>query len=64
MPRAASKKSNTRHDPLHHVLNKDEEFEKYGRVSQPGRRKKHRQSEENGDNTEVSRSLTLQWPLA
>jgi essential nuclear protein 1 len=46
MPRDTTKKSTARHDPLHHVIGKDEELERFGRVSQPGRRKKKRRSDD------------------
>lgn len=52
MPRIQSKKSATRHDPLHHELSRDEDLAKYGRVSQPGRRNKQRRTGED-ENREV-----------
>ncbi|KAF7978307.1 hypothetical protein HWV62_909 [Athelia sp. TMB] len=45
MPRAQQKPSGkTRHDPLHVQLDEDEVQAKYGRLSQPGKRKKSRKS--------------------
>ncbi|KZT26898.1 Bystin-domain-containing protein [Neolentinus lepideus HHB14362 ss-1] len=40
MPRASKATGKSRHDPLHVQLREDELHEKYGPVSQPGRRKK------------------------
>lgn len=53
MPRTTTKKTTARHDPLHHVIGKDDELEKYGRVSQPGRRKKSRKGSDEGPADEV-----------
>lgn len=55
MPRAL-KSGKPRHDPLHVQLDDDELLAKYGRVSQPGKRKKSRQSKNDGEedaNSEV-----------
>lgn len=54
MPRSSTKPSGkSRHDPLHVQLDDDELHAKYGRISQPGKRKKSRKGqpdeEENGD---------------
>ncbi|TFY80521.1 hypothetical protein EWM64_g3492 [Hericium alpestre] len=52
MPRAQKPPAKQRHDPLHVQLGEDEVHAKYGRVSQPGKRRKSRQNgeaEENGD---------------
>ncbi|EPQ59515.1 Bystin-domain-containing protein [Gloeophyllum trabeum ATCC 11539] len=53
MPRASKASGKTRHDPLHIQLKEDELHEKYGSVSQPGRRKKGRKSGEDDENEEV-----------
>ncbi|KAI0313258.1 cell adhesion protein byn-1 [Amylostereum chailletii] len=49
MPRAAKAPVASRHDPLHVQLNEDETHAKYGRVSQPGKRKKARKSRTEDD---------------
>lgn len=46
MPRAAKPTGKTRHDPLLVQLKEDEFHEKYGKVSQPGKRKKTKHSDE------------------
>ncbi|KAG9219048.1 hypothetical protein CCMSSC00406_0001458 [Pleurotus cornucopiae] len=48
MPRAL-KSGKPRHDPLHVQLDDDELLAKYGRVSQPGKRKKSRQGKNDGE---------------
>ncbi|KAF9821035.1 hypothetical protein IEO21_01012 [Rhodonia placenta] len=40
MPRAAKPPTKSRHDPLHVQLGEDEVHAKYGRISQPGKRRK------------------------
>ena len=40
MPRAQKPASKPKHDPLHIQLHEDTVHEKYGNVSQPGKRKK------------------------
>ncbi|KAI0829358.1 cell adhesion protein byn-1 [Trametes gibbosa] len=40
MPKAPKASGKTKHDPLHVQLGEDEVYAKYGRVSQPGRRRK------------------------
>ncbi|KAG6864583.1 hypothetical protein C0991_008493 [Blastosporella zonata] len=51
MPRA-TKSAKTRHDPLLAQLNEDEVEAKYGRISQPGKRKKSRKGTDD-ENAEV-----------
>ncbi|EPT03099.1 hypothetical protein FOMPIDRAFT_1047090 [Fomitopsis schrenkii] len=54
MPRAVKPTGKTRHDPLHVQLGEDEVYTKYGRVSRPGKRRKSKDTEEDGeDNAEV-----------
>ncbi|KAG6331256.1 hypothetical protein ID866_7831 [Astraeus odoratus] len=52
MPRT-QKSAKPRHDPLLTQINEDELFEKYGRVSQPGKRKKARKSNAEEESGEV-----------
>ncbi|KXN86303.1 hypothetical protein AN958_10165 [Leucoagaricus sp. SymC.cos] len=47
MPRAQKQVQKPRHDPLFVQLNEDEVEAKYGRISQPGKRKKPHKSEDN-----------------
>ena len=54
MPRVAKSSSALRHDPLHVQLREDEVHAKYGRLSQPGKRKKSRKSADNEDSGDVS----------
>jgi essential nuclear protein 1 len=53
MPRASKPSGKARHDPLLLQLDGDELEAKYGRISQPGKRKKSKKSqaddEENGE---------------
>ncbi|TFY50804.1 hypothetical protein EVG20_g11320 [Dentipellis fragilis] len=49
MPRAQKAPSKARHDPLHVQLGEDEVHAKYGRVSNPGKRRKSRPSTEDDD---------------
>lgn len=53
MPRATKGAGKSRHDPLLVQLDEDEVAAKYGRISEPGKRKKSRTSqsneEENGE---------------
>ncbi|KAG6918239.1 hypothetical protein DXG01_015832 [Tephrocybe rancida] len=53
MPRATAKSSKSRHDPLLAQLDEDEVQAKYGRISQPGKRKKSRKSTGEDENPEV-----------
>ncbi|KAK7471119.1 snoRNA-binding rRNA-processing protein [Stygiomarasmius scandens] len=53
MPRAAKSNGKSRHDPLLTQLNEDEEHAKFGRVSEPGKRKKSRKSLEGDESGEV-----------
>ncbi|KAH6915219.1 cell adhesion protein byn-1 [Coprinopsis sp. MPI-PUGE-AT-0042] len=48
MPRA-QKPSKPRHDPLHVQLDEDEVNSKYGRISQPGKRKKSKRADQDED---------------
>jgi essential nuclear protein 1 len=48
MPRA-QKPSKPRHDPLHVQLDEDEVNTKYGRISQPGKRKKSKKADQGED---------------
>ena len=64
MPKANRATGKTRHDPLYVQLKEDELHEKYGTVSQPGKRKKTRSSEvneeEGGEVRVLSRYTGLQ----
>ena len=59
MPKANRATGKTRHDPLYVQLKEDELHEKYGTVSQPGKRKKTRNSEVN---EEEGGEETLSFP--
>jgi hypothetical protein len=73
MPRATKGAGKSRHDPLLVQLDEDEVAAKYGRISEPGKRKKSRKSqsndEENGEvdlfichvNTPVDHSNRSYW---
>jgi essential nuclear protein 1 len=52
MPRASKLSGKSRHDPLHVQLGEDEVNEKYGHVSQPGKRKKSRGSSDHENENE------------
>jgi essential nuclear protein 1 len=54
MPRAIKPTGKTRHDPLLVQLREDEVQAKYGRISQPGKRQKHKNDQE--EDNEVCRS--------
>ncbi|TFK56029.1 Bystin-domain-containing protein [Heliocybe sulcata] len=58
MPRASRATDKNRHDPLHVQLKEDELHEKYGFLSQPGRRKKGRKGVDEEDGEEVLDSKT------
>lgn len=60
MPRV-QKPSKPRHDPLHAQLAEDEVEARYGRISQPGKRKKSKRSTDDEDGAEV-RSILLLGP--
>ena len=45
MPRISSKPSKPRHDPLHVELQEADTYQKFGRVSKPGKRQSRRQDE-------------------
>lgn len=49
MPRTLKPTPKSRHDPLHRDIAADDQYAKYGNVSKPGRRKKTRQHDEDGD---------------
>jgi essential nuclear protein 1 len=50
MPRSLKPTPKSRHDPLHRDIAADDQYEKYGNVSTPGRRKKtHRENEHDED---------------
>ncbi|KAI5124820.1 hypothetical protein M0805_005450 [Coniferiporia weirii] len=53
MPRASKPTGKTRHDPLHVQLKEDEIIEKYGDVSRPGKRRKSKKAEDDGEDGEV-----------
>ena len=58
MPRV-QKLSKPRHDPLHAQLADDEVEARYGRISQPGKRKKSKRSADDEDGAEVRSILLL-----
>lgn len=53
MPRATKPTGKSRHDPLHVQLDDDQIEAKYGKVSQPGKRKKSKKSSGDEENGEV-----------
>lgn len=53
MPKAVKSLGKSRHDPLLVQLDDDEHLEKYGRVSEPGKRKKSRRQSDEDDDGEV-----------
>ncbi|RPD62033.1 cell adhesion protein byn-1 [Lentinus tigrinus ALCF2SS1-7] len=53
MPKAPKASSKTKHDPLHVQLGEDEVYAKYGRVSQPGKRRKSRANDDDDEAGEV-----------
>ncbi len=54
MPKAPKASTKTKHDPLHVQLGEDEVYQKYGRVSQPGKRRKSRANDDDDEAGEVS----------
>ena len=46
MPKVPKANAKTKHDPLHVQIGEDETYAKYGRISQPGRRRKSRARDE------------------
>ena len=54
MPRVSKPAAKTRHDPLHVQLEDHEVLEKFGRVSQPGKRRKSRNNVPDDEPGEVS----------
>ncbi|KAI0363716.1 cell adhesion protein byn-1 [Pilatotrama ljubarskyi] len=53
MPKAPKATTKTKHDPLHVQLGEDEVYAKYGRVSQPGRRRKSKAKDDEDEAGEV-----------
>ncbi|KAI0643706.1 cell adhesion protein byn-1 [Trametes meyenii] len=53
MPKAPKSSTKSKHDPLHVQLGEDEVYAKYGRVSQPGRRRKPKAKDEVDEAGEV-----------
>ncbi|KAI0632996.1 cell adhesion protein byn-1 [Trametes polyzona] len=53
MPKAPKASQKTKHDPLHVQLGEDEVYAKYGRVSQPGRRRKSKAKDDDDEAGEV-----------
>ncbi|KAI0676769.1 cell adhesion protein byn-1 [Trametes maxima] len=53
MPKAPKASAKSKHDPLHVQLGEDEVYAKYGRVSQPGRRRKSKAKDEEDEAGEV-----------
>ena len=49
MPKAPKATSKAKHDPLHVQLGEDEVYAKYGRVSQPGKRRKSRANDDDDE---------------
>ena len=60
MPKAPKPNTKAKHDPLHVQLGEDEVYSKYGRISQPGRRRKSKAQ----DDDEESGDVPLQEPQA
>ncbi|KAI8985004.1 cell adhesion protein byn-1 [Trametes punicea] len=53
MPKAPKVPSKVKHDPLHVQIGEDEVYAKYGRVSQPGRRRKSKAKDDDDEAGEV-----------
>ena len=53
MPRATKPSGKPRHDPFHVQLDDDQIEAKYGRISQPGKRKKSKKPSRDDDDGEV-----------
>ncbi|KAI0662952.1 cell adhesion protein byn-1 [Cubamyces menziesii] len=53
MPKAPKANSKVKHDPLHVQIGEDEVYAKYGRVSQPGRRRKSKAKDDEDESGEV-----------
>ncbi len=63
MPKAPRAPAKAKHDPLHVQLGEDEARAKYGRVSQPGRRKRSKTNEDEEESGEVSPRVLACLPL-
>nr|VWP00676.1 Chitinase [Ganoderma boninense] len=53
MPKAPKAATKSKHDPLHVQIGEDEVYAKYGRISQPGRRRKSKTKDDDDEPTEV-----------
>ncbi|KAH9894173.1 cell adhesion protein byn-1 [Cubamyces lactineus] len=53
MPKAPKANPKVKHDPLHVQIGEDEVYAKYGRVSQPGRRRKSKAKDDEDESGEV-----------
>ncbi|TBU50500.1 cell adhesion protein byn-1 [Dichomitus squalens] len=51
MPKAPKQNTKAKHDPLHVQIGEDEVHAKYGRISQPGRRRKSKAQDDDDDET-------------
>ena len=58
MPKAPKAAAKPKHNPLHVELGEDEVIAKYGRISQPGRRRKSRAQDSDEEGGEVIPSVT------
>ena len=63
MPKAPKALSKAKHDPLHVQLGEDEVYAKYGRVSQPGRRRKSRAKDDDETGEVCPRPTRPQIPF-
>ena len=54
MPKAPKPNTKAKHDPLHVQLGEDEVYSKYGRISQPGRRRKSKAQDDDEEGGDVS----------
>ena len=54
MPKAPKAATKSKHDPLHVQIGEDEVYAKYGRISQPGRRRKSKTKDDDDEAAEVS----------
>ncbi len=62
MPKAPKAPTKSKHDPLHVQIGDDEVYAKYGRISQPGRRRKSKAKDDDDEAAEVSLSFLLDGP--
>ncbi|TBU32210.1 cell adhesion protein byn-1 [Dichomitus squalens] len=53
MPKAPKQNTKAKHDPLHVQIGEDEVHAKYGRISQPGRRRKSKAQDDDDETGEV-----------